>query len=331
MIRLEHNGIIGDVFDDVSEDDAGIFDEKNCGTGAGGFKPGNTCGRGGASGHLVPTKRSSEGTLTLENGNPLPPHIPKLPPAWTNVRVSLDKGADLLVQGYDSKGRVQSVYSEEHWTKAAAAKFARISELRSKEKEIIKQIQQAKWSEDPKVKESAAVMELIHSTGIRPGSETDTGANVQAYGATTLQGQHVVKEGKEVRLKFVGKKGVSLEIPVQDYSTAQELLKRKSKVGDNGKLFNVNESDVLNFAHSLDGGGFKTKDFRTLLGTKTALKEVAARDKPKTEKEYKRAVKEVAELYRRSSATPLQLHYSHTLIRLCFRSGGFDACRVRFG
>ena len=86
------------------------------------------------------------------------------------------------------------------------------------------------------------------------------------------------------------------EIPVQDYSTAQELLKRKSKVGDSGKLFNVNETDVLNFAHSLDGGGFKTKDFRTLLGTKTALKEVAARDKPKTEKEYKRAVKEVAEI-----------------------------------
>ena len=84
-------------------------------------------------------------------------------------------------------------------------------------------------------------------------------------------------------------------IPVEDKSIAKTLIERKRKAGDAGKLFNISGDKLLSYSSSLDGGGFKTKDFRTLLGTKTAFAEVQAiREKPKNEKEYKKMVMAVA-------------------------------------
>ena len=53
---------------------------------------------------------------------------------------------------------------------------------------------------------------------------------------------------------------------------------------------------MSNYSHQLDGGGFKTKDFRTLLGTRTAMQEIVnlSPPVPKDEKEYRKKVKEVA-------------------------------------
>ena len=64
--------------------------------------------------------------------------------------------------------------------------------------------------------------------------------------------------------------------------------------GAKGQLFGVSEKDLLDHVHSFDGGGFKTKDFRTLVGTKSAQASLANRDAPKDAKAYKKAVKEVA-------------------------------------
>jgi DNA topoisomerase-1 len=132
------------------------------------------------------------------------------------------------------------------------------------------------------------------TTGVRPGSEGDTGAEKKAFGATTLVGDHVVVDGDSVRLKFVGKKGVNLDIEVADKATAKMLIERKREAGSDGQLFPINEKALLDHVHSFDGGGFKTKDFRTLLGTKTAADEVARAEAPNNQKEYKRAVMSVA-------------------------------------
>ena len=131
---------------------------------------------------------------------------------------------------------------------------------------------------------------------IRPGSEDDTGAEKKAYGATTLEGKHIIVEGNSVRLKFVGKKGVSLDLPVMDSATAEMLKQRKAQAGDDGQLFPINEKMLLDHVHTLDGGGFKTKDFRTLLGTRTAMSEVAKQSVPKNMADYKKAVMAVAKV-----------------------------------
>ena len=229
------------------------------------------------------------------DGKELPEHIQslKIPPAWNNVKYDEDPKAALLITGTDSAGRTQSVYSEEFMKQSADAKFERISELDSKFEDIQKQVE----SDFQKKDENAAVDRLIMNTGIRPGGDSDTGAKKQAYGATTLLGSHVVGDNADnVRLQFTGKKGVDLDIPVTDRAIAQDLLDRRESVGPNGKIFNTNAASLLEYTKNLDGGGFKTKDFRTLLGTRTAMSAVSSMERPTGDKEYRKSVMRVAKL-----------------------------------
>ena len=276
-------------------------------------------GSGGGRSSLRETKTAA-GKRTQASGAPLPPHIEKLklPPAWTDVRYSDNPDADLLAVGKDSKGRVQSVYSDKFSAAQAAAKFARIEELRGKFGYISKQNEEAQQSSNPRTKDAADCLDLIMKMGIRPGSETDTGAKVKAYGATTLEGKHVVKTDAGVSLRFVGKKGVSLDLPVEDAALAKALLERAAKSGPDGKLFPaVTDKTLLEHTHTLDGGGFKTKDFRTHVGTAAAYALVAGRQAPGSPAEYKKAVMDVAkEVSRKLGNTPviaLQSYISPTV------------------
>ncbi len=249
----------------------------------------------GIRGHVTNRPQQSNAMQKLTPGTELPDYIKKLkiPSAWTNVTYNSNPDGALLVKGFDSKNRSVKIYSEKFKQQNADKKFSRINELMKKSERIAKE-NEANLKHN-KTKESAAVMQLIMNTGIRPGSDKDTGAKVKAYGATTLEGRHVKIDNGEVRLDFVGKKGVNLSIPVTDKAIAISLLQRSKISGPNGKLFNVNEKQLINYSHSLDGGSFKTKDFRTLLGTKTAMEKVnEIKSPPKTLKEYKQMVKDIA-------------------------------------
>jgi DNA topoisomerase IB len=255
-------------------------------------------GSGSSSKSSHQTTKIVDGKRVTATGSPLPSHIQslKIPPAWTDVTFSDDPKSSLLATGKDVKGRRQAVYSAEFSAGQAAAKFSRINELNQKYSGIYAQNEEARKSDDAKKRAAADCAHLIMTTGIRPGSEDDTGADKKAYGATTLEGKHVVVDGDNVSLKFVGKKGVSLDLPVTDPGTAAMLRDRKAAAGDEGQLFPINEKTLLDHVHSFDGGGFKTKDFRTLLGTRTAMSEVDRRGIPTNEKDYKKAVMEVAKV-----------------------------------
>lgn len=237
----------------------------------------------------------SEGARKLKNGKPVPSHIPRIPPAWTDVKISKDPDSHLLVTGFDAKGRRVAIYSASHAAKQAQAKFARTEELTKKFDSIRAQNEKLRKSEDPRVRDAADATRLIMDTGIRPGSDADTKAAVKAYGATTLEGRHVVDTKEGTRLQFTGKKGVAIDIPITDLGTAKMIRDRAKAAGRNGKLFpNTDARALLDHVHAFDGGGFKTKDFRTMVANKVAMQEVAKMPKPKSEKEYKKAVAAVA-------------------------------------
>jgi phage-related protein (TIGR01555 family) len=226
-----------------------------------------------------------------------PDHVKalKLPPAWTDVKINKDPAAALQATGKDSKGRTQYVYSAAHRETQAGLKFARIRELSQKFDKVLSQNSDNMKSNDSEIADHAEVTHVIMKTGIRPGSDTDTKAEVQAYGATTLQGRHVSVSGDKVRLRFTGKKGVKIDIPVTDPKAAAILKQRAESAGPKGRLFpNVTQQSLLEYSHSLNGGGFKTKDFRTLVGTQIAEAEVAKIKQPTSESAYKKAVKSVA-------------------------------------
>jgi DNA topoisomerase-1 len=253
----------------------------------------NQQSHGRGSSGMSATKKDSTGKHVMADGSPLPSHIPRIPPAWTGVTVSTDPKSPLVVKGKDDKGRTQSVYSADHTMQKAQQKFLRVSKLRKELSSVDGKLDSDMESDIPAISSAASVLALVHHTGLRPGSDKDTGADKKAYGATTLEGRHVTKTADGVRLKFIGKKGVSLDIPVHDSQVAESLIKRSALSGANGRLFSTNGRQLRNYTDKVSGG-FKPKDFRTAKGTNTAVKAMAGMKPPTTLKEYKKSVKAVA-------------------------------------
>lgn len=228
----------------------------------------------------------------VKNREQLPKKITSkvvVPPAWTNVQYFTDPKAKLLVKGEDSKGRTQYLYNPAHVSDQSKQKFARIKSLNRAYDGIIEENMTNVRRKD----EAAICLSLILLTGIRPGSEKETKGKVDAFGATTLQGRHVKDGGK--RLEFIGKKGIPLSIPVTNPRAIALLKSRKRQAGKNGRLFNVTGDQLLLYTKSLGGdAGFQSKDFRTHLGTQIAMSAMRGK-KPKTMKEYKKAVIAVAD------------------------------------
>jgi DNA topoisomerase-1 len=221
----------------------------------------------------------------------------KVPPAWTNIKLSADKNAALQVVGKDEKGRSQYLYSAEHSAKAAAEKFARLREFNTAAKGIV-----AKSSADmsntalpQKTRDAAAITQLIAQTGFRIGSDANTGAEVKAHGASTLEGKHVKVKGDTLTFDFVGKKGVNIQKTLSDATLAAYINERKGQVG-NGPLFEATDGDVRKYFHAAGGEGFKVKDFRTWNATNLALEEMAKPPPASTEAELKKKQSLVAKV-----------------------------------
>jgi len=242
------------------------------------------------------SKKIAEGKwVSVSSRDKLPARVKSavtVPPAWVNVQYFTDPGAKLLVKGEDGKGRTQYLYNPKHVTEQAKGKFSRINALNKRYDELVSEnTRNAK-----KGKPEAECLSLILDTGIRPGSEKETDATVDAFGATTLEGRHVTKKGGKVTLVFVGKKGVNLSIPVTAPDVSKMLLRRKAEAGDTGRIFNISGDRLLLYTKSLGkGAGFQSKDFRTYMGTQTALAAMSKIKAPTSMAEYKRSVLRVAE------------------------------------
>ncbi len=236
-----------------------------------------------------------DGKRMLADGAPLPAHVlaAKIPPQWQNVTISPDPKAELIAAGRDAKGRPTAIYSADFVAKQQAQKFARVQALDKTFAAIKAKNDAAMLSNDARTKAAADCTDLIMKMGLRPGSDSDTGAKVKAYGASNLLGRHVVREGGEVRLKFTGKKGVDIDLAVTDPGLKDMLVQRSAAAGNDGRIFGDLTEVRLGDHVKAIGGKFKTKDFRTLLATRTAAALVDA-DAPKNEKEYQAKVMDVA-------------------------------------
>jgi DNA topoisomerase-1 len=206
----------------------------------------------------------------------------KIPPAWTDVLVSDDPKAQYVVIGRDAKGRIQRIRTLHATQQADAAKFARIKLL-----DFVMPVVDAKLEKESMTSDTAAAMLLIRKMGLRPGSKTDTGADVQAFGASTLQRRHVQVTGDTVRLSFVGKEGVQNDLSIEDAHLAKVLKHRlKGKAGTD-PIFSTNEVRMNRWVKDATGGDFKVKDFRTHLATGEARAMVDAMPPPLTAKQHR--------------------------------------------
>jgi DNA topoisomerase-1 len=113
-------------------------------------------------------------------------------------------------------------------------------------------------------------------TGFRIGGSEDTGADKEAFGASTLLGKHISVDGTKVSFSFTGKKGVHIQKTVTDEQLATFLSAKKRKSGVEGRIFDVSDAQARAYLKAASGKNFKVKDFRTWHGTAKAVKELKA-------------------------------------------------------
>ena len=206
-----------------------------------------------------------------------------IPKGWKNALITSDPADDLQAVGFDEAGRKQYLYSTDHTTRQKEQKYGRQDRFQAAMPSI-----QAKLNQDKASKEEAAVLSLISRTGFRVGSENNTRAKVQAYGASTLQGRHIKIDGNVVSFDFIGKKGVHIQQTVEDAELA-ELLRPRITDPDE-PIFNTTDAKIRGYLKSISDKEFKVKDFRTWKANEVARTTIAEMPEPKTEKEKRKAV-----------------------------------------
>lgn len=215
-------------------------------------------------------------------------------PGHTDVYLSHDPEADAPVVGTDSKGRQQAPRSEAATKRAKAEKFLRNEEFHAALPAIRERLEADLGGKNA---EEAAVLSLIDKTGFRIGGDDETGADVKAYGASTLNSSHVKVDGDKIEFNFTGKKGVQQSHVLHDPKLAAMLAPR---VANGGNLFDTNDSKTGKYLKNISGNdSFKNKDFRTNVARETATKAVQSMPVPATMAELKKARMDVATIVAR--------------------------------
>jgi DNA topoisomerase-1 len=221
-----------------------------------------------------------------------------VPPAWTDVQISVNEKSKVQATGYDANGRKQYIYSKAHTAKAEAAKFDRITSFAEKLPKLRKQVQKdmKRWQFD-KRKVAAAAVSLMDQEYFRVGNHSYARSN-KTYGLTTLRSKHLTVKGDKAIFDFVGKSGQEHHKIVSDEQIAKIVKKLDDMPGyelfryydKKGKLHNLTSSDVNEYIKNIMGDDYSAKDFRTWGGTLLAAVELAREARPDTKTARKKAM-----------------------------------------
>lgn len=229
-------------------------------------------------------------TNTQITANLVTPSGARVPPAWRNVWVSTDPKSRVQATGQDSRGRRVYLYSTEYMGRATAAKFSRLKSFVKAYPSLMKKIER-----DMQSSEEARVLYLIAKTGFRIGSNSETRARVQAYGASTLRCSHVSVDGNKLSFDFTGKKGIRITKVLENTFMAGDISRRCSG-GTDKQIFRTTDDAIRTYLNSIQGdSAFMVKDFRTYLGTLSALRKIKTMPVPHNNTEFRKYRKAVGE------------------------------------
>ncbi|MFP5079707.1 DNA topoisomerase IB [Pedobacter sp. JCM 36344] len=206
-----------------------------------------------------------------------------IPPAWTEVWIANRKSAYLQVTGVDAAGRKQYRYHPDWTSRRSESKYFRLLEfgktLPLARKRIAKDLRRKDFDEQ---KVLAICMQVMLKTLIRVGN----GSYRELYGShglTTLRNKHVKIKGNQLRLKFIGKKGVQQDVNLNDKTLAKLVKKCMEIPGQD--LFQyytegsehrpIDSGKLNNYIREITDCDFTAKDFRTWGGTLEALRQLA--------------------------------------------------------
>ncbi|MCO7240089.1 MULTISPECIES: DNA topoisomerase IB [unclassified Aeromicrobium] len=229
-----------------------------------------------------------------------------IPPAWTKVWICPAENGHLQAVGTDDAGRRQYLYHPAWRERRDAEKFQHMEgfatallEARDGAREEV--------ADDATLRSTAALAFCLLDLGIfRVGSDRYTDEN-GSYGLTTIEKQHVRRDGDSLVFEYVAKSGQDLEVSLRDERlvAALEPLRRRRTGGDvllayrGGDGWSTLGATAVNdYVKEVLGEEYSAKDFRTWRGTVIAAAALSSSDastKTARKKSVAAAMREVAE------------------------------------
>ena len=222
----------------------------------------------------------------------------RIPPAWSDVRIAVNKRAKVLAQGVDKAGRTQAIYHPAFRAKQEQAKFERILSFGDALPRLRKQVEaDLRTHTLSRDRVLACIVKLIDQAYFRIGNEQYAREN-QSYGITTLRSKHTTVRGDTIVFDFMGKSGKQHHKVIADRQLAR-IVKRLDELpgyevfkyqDEAGNLHDITSADVNEYIKRHAGEDFTAKDFRTWGGTLLATMELIATERAANERERKKIV-----------------------------------------
>jgi DNA topoisomerase I len=209
-----------------------------------------------------------------------------VPPAWTDVWISVDVDGHLQATGRDARGRKQYRYHARWRARRDDAKFYRIVAFAALLPRIRRRCDRDLARHNlNREKVLAAVVRLLELSLIRVGNDEYARLN-RSFGLATMKDRHASVEGSTIRFRFRGKSGRHHEVDIRDRRLATVVRRCQELPGQelfqyldgDGQVHDVTSDDVNAYLREAAGGDVTTRDFRIWAGTVMAYRALCALD-----------------------------------------------------
>ena len=232
----------------------------------------------------------------------------KIPPAYQKVKISKDKNSKIQAIGVDSKNRSQYIYNKEFLEQQSNEKFEDlihfVRKIRNIRSDILKNIKLCYYDKTQLQTKNcliSIVLFLIDKCNFRVGNEKYKKL-YNTYGVTTLNNSHFEINKNNVRIKFVGKKGVINESKIEN-KEATEIFNNICRQNNGleyifsyrdhkGNIFRITEKHINDFLKKYNKN-LSVKMFRTYKANYILIKDILDYPLPETQREASRNIRQI--------------------------------------
>ncbi|MCV9960875.1 DNA topoisomerase IB [Pararhizobium sp. BT-229] len=226
-----------------------------------------------------------------------------IPPAYTDVLISVDPNSHLQATGRDARGRKQYRYHPEWSAERGKTKFAQLPDFAARLPKIREKVDTDLRLRKPGMEKAlATVVWLLDNLYIRVGNANYAEEN-GSYGLTTLRNRHVKIEGSSVHFNFKGKSGKEWRLSHNDRRITKAIRALQELPGqqlfqyldEDGNRRPIRSQDVNAYIREAAGADFSSRQFRTWGATRLAAVALAALEPGPSQRQVKRQINDVVD------------------------------------
>lgn len=226
-----------------------------------------------------------------------------IPPAYTDVLISVDPDSHLQATGRDARGRKQYRYHPEWSAERGKTKFGQLPDFAARLPKIREKVDTDLRLRKPGMdKALATVVWLLDNLYIRVGNANYAEEN-GSYGLTTLRNRHVKIEGSSVHFNFKGKSGKEWRLSHSDRRITKAIRMLQELPGqqlfqyldEDGGRRSIRSQDVNAYIREASGADFSSRQFRTWGATCMAAIALATVEPGPSQRQLKRQINDVVD------------------------------------